>query len=365
NVAQVKSTINKREIIDSGKILLVNLSKGRIGEDNSRLLGGMMVTKIQLSAMERVDMPENERRDFFLYVDEFQNFATESFANILSEARKYRLSLVMAHQYVEQLSEEVAAAVFGNVGSLIAFRVGATDAETLEKEFEPHFLIEDFVNLPKYNMYLRLMIDGVASAPFSATTIPPIDARTGSMASVIDASRKNYGHSRAMIEEKIARWSGFTELVPVSGTSADTEEGVMNTGGASSEEYTPPPRSAPRQPREERPVEMIKVLPDSNPRRDINPRKERTQREELPMIVVKPDQSAPRSPLSGVSGGDDRRKRKRHRKKKDGQGGGQPSEGLREQQVAPRAVSEAPDVQDIVLGNPTEKGISLDALKQP
>ncbi|OGL88449.1 hypothetical protein A3H75_01065 [Candidatus Uhrbacteria bacterium RIFCSPLOWO2_02_FULL_51_9] len=364
-VAQVKSTINIREIMDSGKILLVNLSKGRIGEDNSRLLGGMMVTKIQLSAMERVDIPENERRDFFLYVDEFQNFATESFANILSEARKYRLSLVMAHQYVEQLSEEVAAAVFGNVGSLIAFRVGATDAEMLEKEFEPHFLIEDFVNLPKYNMYLRLMIDGVASAPFSATTIPPIDARTGSLTSVIDASRKNYGHSRAMIEEKIARWSGFAELVPAGGTLEGAEEGAVGVAKAPRGEYTPPPRSAPRQPREERPVEMIKVLPDASPRRDVNPRSEHTKREELPMIVVKPDQGTASATPQHVSGADDRRKRKRHRKKKDGQGGGQSIAGSQEHQAVSRAASEAPDIQDVVLGNPTEKGISLDALKQP
>ncbi len=347
-VAQVKSTINIREIMDSGKILLVNLSKGRIGEDNSRLLGGMMVTKVQLSSMERVDTPENERRDFFLYVDEFQNFATESFANILSEARKYRLSLVMAHQYVEQLSEEVAAAVFGNVGTLVAFRVGATDAEVLEKEFEPHFLIADFVNLPKYNMYLRLMIDGVASAPFSATTIPPIDARTGSMASVIASSREQYGRSRAMIEEKIARWSGFVELVPTGGASTDVEEEEGGGTEVTRDEYTPPPRRA----REERPVEIIKVLPDASPRFEPTGEGERL------MVVVKPDHR--------ILDGSDRRKRKRHRKKKGAHGqGGQSSGGFQDQSTASRVVVVAPDVQDVVLGNPEEKGISLDALKQP
>jgi len=137
-VAQVKSTIDLRRIMDDGKILLVNLSKGRIGEDNMRLLGGMLITKLQLSAQERQNIPEAERRDFYLYVDEFQNFANESFANILSEARKYRLNLVVAHQYIEQLlDEKVRGAIFGNVGTIITFRVGGADAEFMETEFTP------------------------------------------------------------------------------------------------------------------------------------------------------------------------------------------------------------------------------------
>ena len=117
-----------REIMDNGKVFLLNLSKGRIGEDNARLLGGMIITKLQISAMERVDIPMEDRRDFFLYVDEFQNFATESFASILSEARKYRLDLILAHQYLEQLDEKVLPAVFGNVGTIVCFRIGAQDA---------------------------------------------------------------------------------------------------------------------------------------------------------------------------------------------------------------------------------------------
>ena len=133
--------------MDNKKILIVNLSKGRLGEDNSSLLGGMLITKIQLAAMERVDQPESERKDFFLYVDEFQNFATPSFANILSEARKYRLGLIMAHQYIAQLDEVVADAVFGNVGTIVSFRVGSADAEVLAKEFTPQFIEEDIVNL--------------------------------------------------------------------------------------------------------------------------------------------------------------------------------------------------------------------------
>ncbi|MBT3949258.1 type IV secretion system DNA-binding domain-containing protein [Candidatus Parcubacteria bacterium] len=208
-VAQVKSTIDIRELMDNKKILIMNLSKGRIGEDNSRLLGGMLITKIQLAAMERVDMPESERKDFFLYVDEFQNFATPSFANILSEARKYRLSLIMAHQYVAQLDEIVADAVFGNVGTIVSFRVGGADAEMLTKEFEPTFIETDIVNLAKYQILLKLMIDGVASQPFSALTLPPIGSATGSKEKVIRVSRERYGKSREMIEDKILRWSGM------------------------------------------------------------------------------------------------------------------------------------------------------------
>lgn len=208
-VAQVTSTINVREIMDSRKIFIMNLSKGRIGEDNSRLLGGMLITEIQLAAMERVDTPEKDRKDFFLYVDEFQNFANPSFANILSEARKYRLSLIMGHQYVAQLEEEVADAVFGNVGTMVAFRVGGADSEELVKEFTPTFLEEDLVNLPKYEVVLKLMIDGVASHPFTATTMPPIGKPTDSAEKVIKVSRERYAKKREVIEEKILRWSGM------------------------------------------------------------------------------------------------------------------------------------------------------------
>lgn len=208
-VAQVKSRINIREIMDNKKIFIMNLSKGRIGEDNSRLLGGMLITRLQLAAMERVDIPEKERKDFFLYVDEFQNFATESFANILSEARKYRLDLTMAHQYMEQLDEHVLAAVIGNVGTTVTFRVGSTDAEILAKEFIPTFTEEDLVNLPKFQIYLKLMIDGVASRPFSATTLPPLAGSTGSTEKVVKVSRERYAVPREKIEEKIMRWSGM------------------------------------------------------------------------------------------------------------------------------------------------------------
>ncbi len=207
-VGQIKSSINLREVMDNGKILILNLSKGRIGEDNSALLGAMMITKIQLAVMSRVDIPENERRDFYLYIDEFQNFTTESFANILSEARKYRLNLIMAHQYIEQLGDVVKAAVFGNVGTLVVFRVGAIDAEELVKEFSPTFIEEDIVNLPKYNFYIKLMIDGVASDPFSATGLAPLTEgeKTGCIDKVVRVSRERYSGEKLKVEEKISKW---------------------------------------------------------------------------------------------------------------------------------------------------------------
>jgi len=207
-VGQVKSSIDIREIMDQKKILIMNLSKGRIGEDNAELLGAMIITKIQLAAMSRVNIPESEREDFYLYVDEFQNFATESFANILSEARKYHLNLIMGHQYIEQLDEKVQAAVFGNVGTLVVFRVGAADAEELVKEFTPVFEEEDLVNLPKYNVCLKLMIDGVSSDPFSARGLPPIpeNEQTGNEQKVIDATRQKYSSRRDAVEKKIVEW---------------------------------------------------------------------------------------------------------------------------------------------------------------
>lgn len=214
-VGQSKSTIDIFDIMNTGKIFLVNVSKGRIGEDNSALLGSMLITKMQLSAMERVRIPEDERVDFYLYVDEFQNFATDSFANILSEARKYRLDLILAHQYIGQLvtdvSTKVRDAVFGNVGTMVSFRVGAADAEFLEREFEPEFTAQDLVNLPNYHTYLKLMVDGVTSRPFSATTLPPfnLDSFPTVAEKIIDSSRKNYARARWAVEEEINQWSGI------------------------------------------------------------------------------------------------------------------------------------------------------------
>ena len=212
-VGQVKSSLNMREVMDKGKILIMNLSKGKIGEDSSRLLGALLITKLQLAAMQRVDIPEEERKDFFLYVDEFQNFATESFVNILSEARKYRLVLILGHQYIAQMEERVRDAVFGNVGTLICFRVGAEDAEWLEREFTPEFTATDLVNLEKYNIYLKLMIDGVAGRPFSAKTFPPLPwSEKSNKEKIIRVSRERYGTPCQTVEEKIARWTGTLTL---------------------------------------------------------------------------------------------------------------------------------------------------------
>ncbi|MBU2545030.1 type IV secretion system DNA-binding domain-containing protein [Patescibacteria group bacterium] len=216
-IGQVKSTINMREIMDGKKILIMNLSKGRIGEDNSRLLGALLITKLQLAAMSRVDIPEVERKDFFLYVDEFQNFATESFANILSEARKYRLALILAHQYITQMDETVRDAVFGNVGTLISFRIGAEDAEFIEKEFSPEFYATDIVNLAKYNIYLKLMIDGLAGRPFSATTLPPFEAeKISNVDKIINESRERYANSRQKVDQDIIEWAGLENIMETS-----------------------------------------------------------------------------------------------------------------------------------------------------
>jgi len=212
-IGQVSSTIDMRKIMDEGKILILNLSKGRIGEDNSMLLGALLITKIQLAAMSRVDVPEEKRRDFFLYVDEFQNFATESFVNILSEARKYRLALILGHQYITQMDETVRDAVFGNVGTILCFRVGAEDAEFLEREFSPEFMAEDLVNSAKYNIYLKLMIDGIAGRPFSAQTLPPQEKPNKSnREKIIKVSRERYGVARNIVEDKIARWSKVLDV---------------------------------------------------------------------------------------------------------------------------------------------------------
>jgi CxxC-x17-CxxC domain-containing protein len=221
-IGQVKSSINMRDIMDGKKIFIMNISKGRVGEDSSRLLGALLITKLQLAAMSRVDVPEDKRNDFFLYVDEFQNFATESFANILSEARKYRLALILGHQYIAQMDETVRDAVFGNVGTIVTFRVGAEDAEYLEKEFAPDFTAEDLVNLPKYNIYLKLMIDGIAGPGFSAETLAPLpDLEKSNRDKIIKASRERYGTQRKIVEEKIAKWTGMlnAQEVPLSAPS--------------------------------------------------------------------------------------------------------------------------------------------------
>lgn len=203
-IGQPKSTFNMREIMDEGKILIVNLSKGLIGEDNASILGAFMVTKIQLAAMSRSDIPDiKDRRPFYLYVDEFQNFATDSFATILSEARKYGLNLTVANQYISQMSDTVRNAVFGNVGTMITFRVSADDAPILSKQFEPQFEPNDLLQMHNRHFIINMVISGEKSPAFSATTLtlpPPQIDNTGK---IIENTRRRYSRNRADIEAEI------------------------------------------------------------------------------------------------------------------------------------------------------------------
>ncbi len=217
-VGQPKSAFDIRQVMDEGKILLADLSTGKIGEDNSALLGSMLITKIQLAAMSRTNVTEQDRRDFYLYVDEFQNFATDSFATILSEARKYRLNLVMINQYTNQMPETVANAVFGNVGTMIAFRVGAADADVLIKEFEPVFDANDLVNLPNRQIYIKMAVDGVTVPAFSASTLPPPDEKSNLKDQVIQTSRTAFATPLTDVEDYIAEWSMPINLAEDDGT---------------------------------------------------------------------------------------------------------------------------------------------------
>lgn len=209
-IGQVKSTIDLRDIMDNRKILLVNLAQGRLGEETASLLGGMIITRLQATAMERVDIPEEERTDFYLYVDEFQNFATESFAKILSEARKYKLNLTMTNQYIDQLPLTVRQAIFGNVGTLASFVVSQADASILEKEFAPVVSSDDLVSLDAYALYIKLCIDGMTSVPFSAKSLPVRFEKYNLRDEIVKESREMYGTAKAEIEEKILKWSKQT-----------------------------------------------------------------------------------------------------------------------------------------------------------
>ena len=202
-IAQVKSVFNFRQLMDKGQILLVNLSKGKIGEINAGLLGMIIVGKILMAALSRTDIPQESRRDFNLYIDEFQNFTTPSIAVALSEARKYRLNLIMAHQFITQLTDEVKNAVFGNVGSKIVFRVGAPDAQELIKEFEPDLTVNDLVNIDNFHAYIKLLIDGETDKPFNIKTLMSKDFKPEVKERIRNLSRQKYGRSREEVEKEI------------------------------------------------------------------------------------------------------------------------------------------------------------------
>ncbi|MBT3704892.1 DUF87 domain-containing protein [Candidatus Peregrinibacteria bacterium] len=212
-VGQPKSAVDLRFAMDKGKIVIINLSKGKIGEDNSSLLGSMFITKFQLDAMSRANTPEKDRKEFYLYVDEFQNFATDAFATILSEARKYKLSLTMANQYIAQMPDEVKDAVFGNVGTLMSMQVGFDDAEYISQQFGEEVLPPDLVGMSKFTAYTRLLIDNMPSKTFSLDTLPPIadEPNLERAEKVRKVSRERYAANRKEVEDKIMRWSGVGE----------------------------------------------------------------------------------------------------------------------------------------------------------
>jgi len=211
-LGQKKSTIDLADAMNNGKILLINLSKGKIGADNANLLGALLISRIQFYALQRANIPYDERRPFYLYVDEFQNFATGSFEEILSESRKYKLGLYLTHQFTAQLSEEMLKGVYGNVGTIAAFSLGAPDAVALSTEFAPYFTAEDIISLERFEMYIKIMIQGMTSIPFSGRILLPwleeeaIVPKTGNKEKAIALSREKYGIDRNYVEEKTKKW---------------------------------------------------------------------------------------------------------------------------------------------------------------
>ena len=205
-LGQVRSKIDARFMMDRGRIFIANMAKGRLGADKANLLGALLVAQFQIAAMNRADTPEDERRDFYLYVDEFQSFASDAFISILSEARKYRLCLTLSHQYIDQLRPEIRDAVFGNVGSMVAFRVGHTDAKVLEQAFGEAYPASEFSRLSNRHVFTKLLSDGEDREPRLGKTLPPIGERHGKRETIIQRSREKYGIGRATIERRIIQW---------------------------------------------------------------------------------------------------------------------------------------------------------------
>jgi hypothetical protein len=205
-LGQVRRKVDPRFMMDNRRILIANLSKGLLGEDKANLLGSLLVTSFELAALGRVDIPESERTDFFLFIDEFHNFATDSFATILSEARKYRLSLTLSHQYLEQLRESVRHAVFGNAGTIISFRVGGYDAEILAHDIGSGFTPGQFSSLGNHEVVARLLSRGQDVEPFVGRSLAPLKIRSGRRDEVIRRSREKYASKRSEVEDKINRW---------------------------------------------------------------------------------------------------------------------------------------------------------------
>ncbi len=209
-LGQSRGSVDLRQIMDQGQVMIVNLSKGRVGEDAAGLLGSFLVSQLQVDAMSRADTEEHERRDFFAYVDEFQNFATGSFATILSEARKYRLSLTLAHQYLSQIDDDkIRDAVFGNVGSLIAFQVGAEDGEYLAQQLGNDITPRDLMNIPKYHSYVRPSVHGIPESAFSMATLEPVQIQKSKAANVKRVSREWYAKPVSQVQKEVAKQWGM------------------------------------------------------------------------------------------------------------------------------------------------------------
>jgi len=209
-LGQVRSRVSIPFIMNSGRVFIANLAKGKLGHDKANLLGSLLVTQFQLAAMARATVPEEQRRDFFLFIDEFQNFSTEAFASILAEARKYRLCLILSHQFIDQLSPPVQQAVIGNVGTLVCFRIGHTDAEVMQKAFGNEFLAQRLVDLGRYEIAVLLSENGESRFPFLAKTLSPLDVRTGNRDKLIARSRERFATPRAVVEKRLGRWLANT-----------------------------------------------------------------------------------------------------------------------------------------------------------
>jgi hypothetical protein len=205
-LGQVKTKVKIPFIMDSGRLFIANLSKGKLGHEKANLLGSLLTAQFQLAAMARSSYPETERRDFYLFIDEFQNFSTDAFASILAEARKYRSCLILSHQYIDQLPLPIRQAVFGNAGTLISFRVGYADAEVLEKEFGNTFPASAIADLNRYEAVVKLLTDGTNRTPFRAKMLPPLENRIGRKDKLIARSRERFAVRRAVIEDKLNRW---------------------------------------------------------------------------------------------------------------------------------------------------------------
>jgi len=291
-VGQVRSTIDLEDIMNNSKIFLVNLSQGKIGEENSALLGGMLITRIYTNAMQRVKIEESKRTNFYLYVDEFQNFATETFVKILSEARKYGLNLIVAHQYIDQLLPEVRDAIFGNVGTMLNYVVGPRDGAELEKEYKPHLTSEDLVNLEKYRFVCKVTIDGTQSPPFTGIALPPSWEPQNNKDAIIAASREAYALPRDVVDDKINRWAeskyddqGVLVQAPMAGGNSSKDGGYATspsstytstaTSAPTAAAHPPatyvPPRPAPKPAVQAAPAPVSNPAPAAMPRPVISP----------------------------------------------------------------------------------------------